>query len=61
MKSTETIVKEHAHNRLLNAVISFTGAEQHGSREEIRSAAIELEAARRESQNLLHPAKGDPQ
>jgi arginyl-tRNA synthetase len=50
-----TAAKDRAHRRLFNAVISFTGAEQHGSRVEVRAAAIELEAATRESQKLLYP------
>lgn len=50
MKATD-----HAHRRLLDAVISFQGADQHGSKAEIKAAAIELEAAKNESQNLLYP------
>lgn len=46
---------EHAHHRLLDAVISFMGADQNGSRAEVRAAAIELEAAKQESQKLLYP------
>jgi hypothetical protein len=48
------IAKEQAHRRLLDSVISFTGAEQNGSRAEVRAAAIELEAAKKESQKLLY-------
>ena len=47
--------KEHAHHRLLNAVIGFIGADQNGSRAEVRAAATELEAAKQESQKLLYP------
>lgn len=47
--------KDQAHRRLLDSVISFTGAEQNGSRAEARAAAIELEAATRASQKLLYP------
>ena len=49
--------KDQAHRRLLDAVNSFTGAEQNGSREEVRAAAIELETATRISQKLLCPEK----
>lgn len=52
---TSNTVKDQAHRRLLDAVISFIGADQNGSREEARAAAIELEAAKRESQKLLYP------
>jgi hypothetical protein len=45
-----------SHHRLLNAVISFRGADQHGSRAEIRSAAEELLAALEESQAILFPS-----
>jgi hypothetical protein len=47
--------KDQAHHRLLNAVVSFRGADQNGSKEEVRVAAIELEAAQKESQELLYP------
>lgn len=50
--------KDHAHRRLLDAVISFRGADQNGSRAEVREAAIELEAAQNESQELLYPTGG---
>lgn len=49
------IAKDQAHRRLLNSVISFTAAEQNGSRAEVRAAAIELDTAKRESQKLLYP------
>lgn len=52
---TTSTAKDQAHRRLLDAVISFTGAEQNGSRAEVRAAAIELEAATRASQKLLYP------
>lgn len=44
-----------AHRRLLNAVISFVGADQNGSKAEVQAAAIELEAAKCASQKLLYP------
>lgn len=47
--------KDQAHSRLLNAVISFQGADQHGSKAEVRAAAIELEAAKNSSQRALYP------
>jgi len=50
---------DHAHRRLLNAVISFQGATQNGSKKEIRATAIELKAAQEESQNLLYPQTGE--
>jgi len=53
--TTTSKAKDQAHHRLLDAVISFTGAEQNGSRAEVRAAAIELEAATRASQKLLYP------
>lgn len=46
---------DQAHRRLLDAVISFRGADQNGSKAEVRAAAIELEAAQKESQELLYP------
>lgn len=46
---------DHAHRRLLNAVISYQGATQNGSQAEIQAAAIELKAAQDESQELLYP------
>ncbi|MDD2732353.1 MAG: hypothetical protein PHF56_00305 [Desulfuromonadaceae bacterium] len=49
------IAKDQAHRRLLDALISFTGADQNGSRAEVKDAAIELEAAQRASQKLLYP------
>lgn len=49
--------QERAHHRILNAVISFQGADQNGSRAEVRAAAIELEAAKIESQKLLYPSE----
>lgn len=54
-RSMITIAKDQAHRRLLDAVISFTGADQNGSREEVKTAAIELEAAMRASKKLLYP------
>lgn len=51
----EAVLKDQAHRRLLDAVISLTGADQNGSREEVRAAAVELEAATRASQKLLYP------
>ena len=47
--------QDQAHRRLLNAVLSYIGADLHGSRAEIRAAVIELHAARDESQKLLYP------
>lgn len=47
--------QEKAHHRLLNAVISYIGADQNGSQQEIRDAVAELHASREESQKLLYP------
>lgn len=49
--------EKHAHMRLLNAVISFVGATQHGSKAEIRETAIELSAATENSQEILYPTQ----
>ena len=46
---------DQAHRRLLDAVISYIGADLYGSNKEIRAAVIELHAARDESQQLLYP------
>jgi hypothetical protein len=46
---------EQAHDRLLNAVITFIGADQHGSKAEIRASVIEMHAAIKESQKILYP------
>jgi hypothetical protein len=46
---------EQAHRRLLNAVITYIGADQSGSQQEIRDAVAELHAAKDESQKLLYP------
>lgn len=51
---TTSIAKDLAHRCLLNAVVSFTGADQNGSRAEVRAAAIELEATKCASQKLLY-------
>jgi hypothetical protein len=56
--TTDIIAKDQAHRRLLDSVISFTGADQNGSRAEVRAAAAELEAAKRASQSLLYPEPG---
>jgi hypothetical protein len=53
--STETDLKDQAHRRLLDAIISLKGADQHGSSLEIDAAAVELEIAKRQSQKLLYP------
>lgn len=50
--------KDHAHDRLLNAVVTFIGADQYGSKAEIRASVIEMHAAVKESQELLHPTGG---
>lgn len=55
MKAAGAKPEDQAHRRLLNSVISFIGADQYGSSTEVREAAIELEAARQESQAILHP------
>lgn len=52
---TANMAKDRAHRRLLDAIISLTGADQNGSRAEVKAAAIELEAAREASQKLLYP------
>lgn len=48
---------DFVHWRLRNAVVSFSGADQHGSKAEIKAAAVELAAATTESQNLLYPVE----
>ncbi|MDA8416572.1 MAG: hypothetical protein M0Z78_05830 [Betaproteobacteria bacterium] len=47
--------QEKAHHRLLNAVITYIGADQNGSQQEIRDAVAELHASREESQKILYP------
>lgn len=47
--------QEQAHRRLLDAVISYVGADQNGSQQEIRDAVAELHSAKDESQKLLYP------
>jgi len=49
--------EQHAHHRLLNAVVSYIGAYLYGSKAEIRAAVIELHAARYESQHILYSLK----
>lgn len=46
--------QEIAHRRLLNAVISFVGATQNGSKAEIKETAIELEEATKNSESVLY-------
>lgn len=53
--STTADLKDQAHRRLLDAVISLQDADQNGSRLEIEAAAVELEIAKRQSQKLLYP------
>lgn len=48
-------IQEQAHRRLLDAVLTFVGADEDGSKAEIRAAAIELRAARENSQAILYP------
>lgn len=56
MTTTEmSRAKDRAHDRLLNAVNTYIGADQGGSKAEIRAAVVELHAARHASQNLLFP------
>lgn len=47
--------EKQAHKRLLNAVLAFVGAEQNGSKSEIRETAIALDAATKHSQAVLYP------
>jgi hypothetical protein len=47
---------EHAHHRLYDAVITYIGADLHGSKAEIRASVIELHAARDESESVLFSA-----
>jgi len=49
--------KDHAHHRLLNAVITFIDADQHGSKAELRASITEMHASVKESQALLYPEK----
>jgi hypothetical protein len=53
MRSVNKKQLDHAHMRLLMAVISFVGADEHGSQTEVRAAAIELREATIESENVL--------
>ena len=46
---------DQAHRRLLDAVISLSGAELNGSELEVIAAKLELEIAMNESQELLYP------
>lgn len=48
-----------AHRRLLDAVIKFQEADQRGTKPEVRAAAIELEAAKEESKELIGPPECD--
>lgn len=50
--------QEKAHRRLLDAVNTYIGADQTGSKQEIRDAVAELHASRAESQILLYPPTG---
>lgn len=52
-----TKAENHAHRRLYFAVISFIGAEQHGSQMGVRATAIEFEAAKRESEQIIFPKR----
>lgn len=46
---------DRVHQRLLNSVLTFIGADQYGSKVEIRASVIEMHAAVKESQELLYP------
>lgn len=48
-------IRDKAHRRLLNAVISFAGAGRNGSAAEMQLADIEMQAAAEHSQAVLYP------
>lgn len=49
--------QEQAHRRLLNAVISLSGANRSGSQHEIQAAILELDTAKQVSQAILYGSK----